>query len=132
MKPLIFILFASAALASGATCDRECLRGEVTQYLNALVAHNPGALPVASNLKFTEDTVEMKLGESPLWKNATKLRPYRLDILDVREGVAASQVIVEESGSPVMLMRPLMPCAIRSKPPLSAMGPLRPKPEIAQ
>jgi hypothetical protein len=104
MKPLIFILFASAALASGATCDRECLRGEVTQYLNALVAHNPGALPVASNLKFTEDTVEMKLGESPLWKNATKLRPYRLDILDVREGVAASQVIIEESGSPVMLM----------------------------
>jgi hypothetical protein len=104
MKPLIFILFASAVLANGATCDRECLRGEITQYLNALVAHNPGSLPVASNLKFTEDTVEMKLGESPLWKNATKLRPYRLDMLDARQGVAASQVIIEESGSPVMLM----------------------------
>jgi len=104
MKPFIAILFASAALAHGATCDRDCLRAEITQYLNAMVAHNPGAVPVASNLKFTEDTVEMKLGESPLWKNAAKLRPYRLDILDVRQGVAASQAIVEESGSPVMLM----------------------------
>jgi hypothetical protein len=104
MKALIPILVASAALAHGATCDRDCLRAEVTQYLNAMVAHNPGALPVASNLRFTEDAVEMKLGESPLWKNAAKLRPYRLDILDVRQGVAASQAIVEESGSPVMLM----------------------------
>jgi hypothetical protein len=104
MKPFTLILFASAALANGSTCDRDCLRGEVTQYLNALVSHNPGALPLASNLRFTEDTVDTKLGESPLWKNVTKLRPYRLDILDVRQGVAASQVIVEESGSPVMLM----------------------------
>ena len=43
------------------------------------------------------------LGES-LWKNASKLRGYRQDILDVRQGVAASQVVVEEGGSPVMLM----------------------------
>ncbi len=46
----------------------------------------------------------MKLGESLLWKNATRLRPYRLDILDVREGVAATLAIVEEAGKPVMLM----------------------------
>ncbi len=104
MKPLLFILFASAALASGATCDRDCLRGITNEYLDALVAHKPAALPLAANVRFTEDTVEMKLGESPLWKNATKLRPYRFDILDVRQGVAATQAIVEESGSPVMLM----------------------------
>ncbi len=104
MKPSLLILLAFSALANGATCDRDCLRGITTQYLNALVAHDPSALPVAGNVRFTEDTVEMKLGESPLWKNAAKLRPFRLDILDVRQGVAASQVIVEESGSPVMLM----------------------------
>jgi len=104
MKLLILILFASAALANGATCDRDCLGGITTQYLNALLAHDPSALPVAGNVRFTEDTVEMKLGESPLWKNATRLRPFRMDILDVRQGVAATQAIVEESGSPVMLM----------------------------
>jgi len=34
--------------------------------------------------------------------------------------------------SPVMLIRPLMPCAIRSKPPRCAYGPVRPKPEMVQ
>jgi len=94
----------SAAPSKNAPCNRECLRGFVTQYLNAMVAHKPADLALADNVRFTEDTVETKLGESPLWKNAAHLRPYRLDILDVRQGVAASQVIVEEAGTPVMLM----------------------------
>jgi hypothetical protein len=95
---------AGAADSNGAACDRECLRGFITQYLNALIVHQPADLPLAANVRFTEDTVEMKLGESPLWKNASQLGPYRLDILDVRQGVAASQAMVEESGLPVMLM----------------------------
>ena len=86
-----------------AGCDRQCLRGFITQYLDAMVAHTPGALPVAANVRFTEDTVDMKLGEG-LWKAASKIRPYRLDILDPAQGVAASQVVVEEAGSPVMLV----------------------------
>jgi hypothetical protein len=45
----------------------------------------------------------MKLGEG-LWKNASGIGAYRQDILDVRQGVAASQVIAEESGMPVMLV----------------------------
>jgi hypothetical protein len=101
---LLIAIAASPASPASAACDRDCLRGITTQYLDALVAHNPGALPLAANVRFTEDTVETKLGESPLWKNATKLRPFRFDMLDVRQGVVASQVIVEESGSPVMLM----------------------------
>jgi hypothetical protein len=53
----------AAGPAASATCDRECLRGFMTQYLNAMVAHNPGTLPLADNVRFTEDTKEMKLGE---------------------------------------------------------------------
>lgn len=90
------------AQSPSAGCNRDCLRGFITQYLNAMVAHTPGALPVATNVRFTEDTVVMKLGEG-LWKQASKIRPYRLDILDVGQGVAASQVVVEEAGAPVML-----------------------------
>ena len=88
--------------AAGNSCDRECLRGFITQYLDALVAHNPKALPTAPNVKFTEDTKTMQLGEG-LWQGASKIRPYRQDFLDVREGVAASHVIVEENGTPAML-----------------------------
>src|SRR5215467_13140318 len=84
------------------SCDRECLRGFITQYLNAMVAHNSKSLPLAAKVRFTEDTKTLPLGEG-LWKGASKLRSYRQDFLDVREGMAASHVIVEESGNPVML-----------------------------
>jgi hypothetical protein len=94
---------ASTARAAEGDCDRECLRGFITRYLDAMVAHTPGALPVAANVRFTEDTVDMKLGDG-LWKQASKVRPYRPDILDVAQGVAAAQVVVEEAGSPVMLL----------------------------
>ena len=100
---LSLVLFATTLYAQrGATCDRECLRGIVTQYLDAMVAHKPESLPTAPSVRFTEDTVVMKLGEG-LWKNASKLRSYRQDFLDVREGTAVSHVIAEEAGMPVML-----------------------------
>jgi hypothetical protein len=93
---------ATAGEAAG-DCDRQCLRGFITRYLDAIAAHTPGALPVAPNVRFTEDTVDRKLGEG-LWKGASKVRPYRVDILDTAQGVAASQVVVEEAGSPVLLV----------------------------
>jgi hypothetical protein len=88
---------------SGANCDRECLRGFITQYLNAMVAHNPAALATAPNVRFTEDTQTLKLGEG-LWKNANAIRGYRQDFLDVRQGTALSHVVVEEGGMPVLFV----------------------------
>jgi hypothetical protein len=99
---LLFSITTNAQRGAGGACDRECLRGFITQYLEAMVAHNPQALPLAPNARFTEDTVTMPLGEG-LWKNASKLRPYRQDFLDVREGVAAAHTVLEEGGTPVML-----------------------------
>ena len=87
--------------AAGA-CGRECLRGFITQYLDAMISHNPKAIPTAPTGRFTEDTKTLPLGEG-LWKGASRVRSYRQDFLDVHEGVAASYVIVEENGTPVML-----------------------------
>ena len=106
MKHLMLVLVligASAAPRGAADCDRDCLRGFITQYLDALVAHNPSALPLDAKVRFTEDSVEMHLGDG-LWKDASRVRAYRQDVLDVRQGVAASQVIVEEAGSPALLV----------------------------
>jgi hypothetical protein len=95
-----------AAIVSGspvaaADCDRGCLSGIMTRYLNAVVAHDPQSLPLARNVRFTEDGVELKLGEG-LWKSASKLRPYRIDFIDVAEGVAAVHAVFEENGAPVL------------------------------
>src|SRR3984957_13772712 len=100
---LTLVLSAVTANAAPADCDRACLRGFITQYLEALLTHNPATLPLSDKVRFTEDTVGMKLGEG-LWKNASKIRSYRQDILDVRQGVAASQVVVEEAGMPALFM----------------------------
>ena len=97
----ILLSLALVYSAAAAECNRACLQGFVTRYLNAMVAHNPAVLPVSAKAKFTENSEELKLGEG-LWKNASRIRPYRLDILDVRQGVAASQVVLEEGGSPVL------------------------------
>src|SRR5262249_41430130 len=86
----------------GAACDRECLRGFITQYLDAMIAHDPKKLATAPNVRFTEDTKTIPLGEG-LWKGASKLCAYRQDFLDVRDGQAMSYVVVEENGMPAML-----------------------------
>jgi hypothetical protein len=101
---LVLMAFRTVSHGQGATsCDRECLRGFVTQYLNAMVAHNPGALTTAPNVKFTEDTQTLKLGEG-LWKGASAIRPYRQDFIDVRQSTTVSHIIAEENGMPVMLV----------------------------
>lgn len=104
----LFVILTVAANAqtpagdAAGACGRECLRGFITQYLDAMISHNPKAIPIAPTARFTEDTKTLPLGEG-LWKSASKVRSYRQDFLDVREGVAASHVVVEENGTPVML-----------------------------
>jgi hypothetical protein len=97
---LAMLLAASISVAQAAPCDRNCLAGFVTKYIDALLAHNPGALPLAASAKFTEDTKELKLGEG-VWKKNLKLTQYRRDILDVRQGVAISFLVLEENSAPI-------------------------------
>jgi hypothetical protein len=93
---------AAAQPAPG--CDRECLRGKVTQLLYALLRHDPGSLPIGDTLRVTEDAVEKPLVNVGLFNTVTRLRGYRQDILDERAGMAGAHVMVEESGAPVMLV----------------------------
>jgi hypothetical protein len=95
---------ASAAQRAAAACDRECLRGTVTQLLHALVRHDVSGLAVADTLRVTEDAVVKPLAAVGLVKTVTRLRGYRQDIIDERAGVAGAHVVVEESGAPVLLV----------------------------
>jgi hypothetical protein len=94
---------ASAVIAAKPSCDRECLHGFMTKYLNAVIAHKPGDVPVSEKVRFTENTVDAKLGEG-IWKTASKLTPYRLDIIDVRQGVIGTHAVIEEGKNTVLLL----------------------------
>ena len=49
-----------ATTTSTATCDRECLRGKVTQLLYALVRHDVSGLSVAPTLRVTEGDLKQR------------------------------------------------------------------------
>lgn len=102
LVPLVIALVLAPSLAEAQRCDRRCLADFITTYLDAMLAHDPEKLHTSSRVRFTEDTVEMRLGDG-LWKTITALRPYRQDFIDVREGVAGTHTVVEENGKPVLL-----------------------------
>jgi hypothetical protein len=95
------LLLFSARPAAAKTCDRACLGDLVTQYLKAMVAHDPAGLPVTADVRYTENGEVMKLGEG-LWRTASGLGTYRQDILDVSGHTAATQAVIEASGQPVL------------------------------
>jgi len=80
------------ALQPATTCDRECLRGKVTQLLYAFLKHDVSGLPVAATLRVTEDAVEKPLARVGLVNTVTRLRGFRQDIIDERAGVAGADV----------------------------------------
>lgn len=93
----VLAAFLGSAPASAATadCDRSCLAGLITQYVDALVAHDPSTLPLADKVKFTEDSRALELGEG-LWQTATGKGTFRHDYLDTTKQVAASHVQIME------------------------------------
>jgi hypothetical protein len=101
LSGIALLLFVSSSGFAAPACDRQCLAGYVTQYMDAMLAHKPASLKLAANVKYTEDCNLIKPGEGE-WTKITGLTAYRRDILDVREGVAVSFFVIEEDKSPVL------------------------------
>src|SRR3954468_13204104 len=52
-----------------ADCNRACLEALVNQYLDAAVAHDPGRLPLAADVKYTENEQVLDVGDG-FWTTA--------------------------------------------------------------
>jgi len=76
-------------------CTRELLSDTTDAYFEALEAHDPSTLPLASNAKFTENGEELSIGEAGLWQTAGAL-VYKHTALDVDECSALSQAVVPD------------------------------------
>lgn len=87
---------------AGANCDRVCLNGIMDQYLAAMVAHDPSKLPLAKNLKFTEDGVRLELGDG-LWATVSSIGNYKLYFDEPETGGAGVYTVVQENGAGVFL-----------------------------
>ena len=86
-----------------AACDRACLGGLLDAYLAALKAHDPRSLPLAPDVRFTENGVPLALGDG-LWNTIDQLGDYRLPFIDPEAGQAGIYGVVVEDGKPAHLM----------------------------
>ncbi len=97
------VVAALSQPAAAAPCDRACLKSMIDQYVSALIAHDPSHLPVAADVKFTENLVPLKFGEQGLWKTADGRRDFNIYALDPARGDAVWIGIIRENGKAVMV-----------------------------
>jgi hypothetical protein len=102
------ILAATAALsgqtpaAASDVCERKCLEGMVDRYLEALVAQDPNRLPLAVDVRFTENGQELRLGDG-LWGTASGPGRYKLYASDPEGGQVGFLGTVFENGTPIYM-----------------------------
>jgi hypothetical protein len=84
------------------SCDRACLNDLVDQYLAALVARNSADLPLADEVKFTENGQRLEPGDG-LWNTASGLGTYKLYMADPQAGQVGFFGTIRETGTPAIL-----------------------------
>ena len=88
----------SAAGGTGggnAGCTRELLKSTIAAYFTALAARDPSTLPLATNVKFTENGRAMTLGTGGLWTTAGMVK-HTQSALDVDQCTSATHAVVPE------------------------------------
>ena len=89
-------------LLESADCGDSCLRKLMDRYLNALTAHDPSRLPLARDVRFTENTNEMAVGDG-LWQTIGSILPHRIVITDPTTAQVAYYGAVIENGRTSLL-----------------------------
>lgn len=82
-------------------CDDACLQTVAGGYMDALAAKDPTQLPLAANVRFTENTRPLKLGDG-LWGTVTGVGAYRHYLTDPTTGEVGVFSTVEEQGIPAL------------------------------
>jgi hypothetical protein len=89
-------------VANTTPCDRACLIGVMDQYRSALLAHDVTRLPLASDVRYTENTISLPLGKS-LWATANGFGNYKQYFADPTSGQVGFIGIVKENDIPAIL-----------------------------
>src|SRR5271170_1745706 len=83
-------------------CDRACLNGYLDQVLAAMPAHDSSSLPLARDVKYTENGQLLKIGDG-FWGTASGSPTYKIYADDPKAGEAMFMRLLPENGAPVIL-----------------------------
>jgi hypothetical protein len=96
---------AEIADAPAATrCDRACLDHIMDEYIAALLKHDPSGLPVADNLKSTENTKPTPLGQG-VWKTIKFMKFYGETVADPSTGQVTYWGAIQENFVSLLMVR---------------------------
>ena len=98
---LVLTSLAWAAPATAANCDRACLVKTMDDYLAALAARDPARLELASDVRYTENTNDMALGDG-FWGTVDSIGPGRFDLVDPVSGQIFTYTEGKENGHGVL------------------------------
>jgi hypothetical protein len=82
MSLLSTSLFAQPQVKKPA-CDRACLQGYMDRYLKAMLDRNVSDELFARNVRFTENGIQLPLGNEGLWYGMSGLGGYRFYVPDI-------------------------------------------------
>jgi hypothetical protein len=85
-----------------ARCDRTCLEGLVRDYLAAVVAHDPSRLPLAADVKYTENEQLLDVGDG-FWQTAVAIGNYAHFFADPVSSQAAWMGTMKEGNALVLM-----------------------------
>ena len=85
--------------ASIKECDRACLTDIMDGYMNAIFKHDPNAAPpLAIDVRMTENTGQMDVGEGMLWRSKVEPTGFKIYVADPVEGQVAEQARLRIQG----------------------------------
>ncbi|KAI2470350.1 hypothetical protein F4781DRAFT_177494 [Annulohypoxylon bovei var. microspora] len=100
VRKIIGAALSILALGSAAPverCERACLEGFVSDYLNALIAHDPSKLPTTPDVKYVENDQILPLGSGE-WHIVESLGKYNHTFADPEAGQVATITTITENG----------------------------------
>lgn len=80
-------------------CDRACLIGIIDGYMNAVFTRDPKLVPpLAKDVRMTENTGEIDIGEGVLWRSRTEPTGFKVYVADPVQGQVAIQTRLKVQG----------------------------------
>jgi hypothetical protein len=94
----------SSGSGDGATgtgdCTREGLTSAINAYFAALAAHDPTKAPLASTVKYTEDGMQMDVGQGE-WKTAGAVK-FKRSALDTQICESATESVIPDTNGDIV------------------------------
>ena len=85
-------------------CDRACLIEIIDGYMNAIFKHDPKIVPpVTIDVRMTENTGVMKVGEGLLWRSKVEPTSFKIHVADPVAGQVAQQARLKIGGQDALV-----------------------------